>query len=70
MAESAFLAGDRVRLSWNGSVVVVVNTCPCPNYRHSIFSYYLRGEGELLCHDSDAVLVTRSSLEEMLKECL
>jgi hypothetical protein len=66
MAESEFLVGDRVRLRWSGEVVEVVSTNPSPINPHPVFSY----TGNLLCYDVHAVLVTRISLEEMLKECL
>jgi hypothetical protein len=66
MAESAFLVGDRVRLCWSGEVVEVVRTNPCPKDNLPVFSY----TGNLLCYDGHAVLVTRKSLEKMLKECL
>jgi hypothetical protein len=65
MAESGFLVGDRVRL-WNGNVVAVVSTNPCPSGGLPVFSY----TGNLLCYDQDAVLVKRISLKEMLRECL
>jgi hypothetical protein len=66
MAESAFLVGDRVRLCWSGEVVEVVRTNPLPNITEPVFCY----TGNLLCYDGHAVLVTRISLKELLKECL
>jgi hypothetical protein len=65
MAESEFRVGDRVRLCWSGEVVEVLGTNPFPINPLSVFCY---AGGN--CYDGHAVLVTRISLKEMLKECL